>query len=289
MTWPAPTSRSSGGRSAVSTTSGTPASRASWTAGRVVRRGGSRRAGEHDRAARSPSPARARRSPRSARRCATSSGSARRARAAARSASSATRATCRRGPPAPSELVDERGHQDVLIVRLLLLHGFTATGRSWDPVRRHAGRATLPGRRHAGPPRALARRAGRRRCARPSPTRSPATRWAGGSPCSSRSPSPTSSSASSSSRRPRGSRTRAGARGAPRGRRAPRRRARARGGRRGLRRPLGRAAALHRPVARGRAPRPTRTGSRTAPRTSPRRSAASAPASCGRCGTASTS
>ena len=33
-------------------------------------------------------------------------------------------------------LVDEREHQDVLVVRLLLLHGFTATGRSWDPVRR---------------------------------------------------------------------------------------------------------------------------------------------------------
>lgn len=37
---------------------------------------------------------------------------------------------------AASELVDEREHQDVLVVRLVLLHGFTATGRSWDPVRR---------------------------------------------------------------------------------------------------------------------------------------------------------
>jgi 2-succinyl-6-hydroxy-2,4-cyclohexadiene-1-carboxylate synthase len=37
---------------------------------------------------------------------------------------------------AASQLVDEREHQDVLVVRLLLLHGFTATGRSWDPVRR---------------------------------------------------------------------------------------------------------------------------------------------------------
>ena len=35
-----------------------------------------------------------------------------------------------------SELVDERAQEDVLIVRLLLLHGFTATGRSWDGVRR---------------------------------------------------------------------------------------------------------------------------------------------------------
>ena len=35
-----------------------------------------------------------------------------------------------------SELVDERAQEDVLIVRLLLLHGFTATGRSWDAVRR---------------------------------------------------------------------------------------------------------------------------------------------------------
>src|SRR5687767_4281016 len=35
-----------------------------------------------------------------------------------------------------SELVDERAQEDVLIVRLVLLHGFTATGRSWDPVRR---------------------------------------------------------------------------------------------------------------------------------------------------------
>ena len=40
------------------------------------------------------------------------------------------------GHAAASELVDERAHQDVLVVRLLLLHGFTATGRSWDPVRR---------------------------------------------------------------------------------------------------------------------------------------------------------
>jgi 2-succinyl-6-hydroxy-2,4-cyclohexadiene-1-carboxylate synthase len=38
--------------------------------------------------------------------------------------------------PTPSELVDERPQEDVLIVRLILLHGFTATGRSWDPVRR---------------------------------------------------------------------------------------------------------------------------------------------------------
>jgi pimeloyl-ACP methyl ester carboxylesterase len=38
--------------------------------------------------------------------------------------------------PAASQLVDEREHQDVVVVRLLLLHGFTATGRSWDPVRR---------------------------------------------------------------------------------------------------------------------------------------------------------
>lgn len=46
------------------------------------------------------------------------------------------------GHAATSELVDERAHQDVLVMRLLLLHGFTATGRSWDPVRRHvdAGR-----------------------------------------------------------------------------------------------------------------------------------------------------
>jgi 2-succinyl-6-hydroxy-2,4-cyclohexadiene-1-carboxylate synthase len=35
-----------------------------------------------------------------------------------------------------SELVDERAQEDVLIERLLLLHGFTATGRSWDAVRR---------------------------------------------------------------------------------------------------------------------------------------------------------
>ena len=35
-----------------------------------------------------------------------------------------------------SELVDEGAEEDVLIGRLLLLHGFTATGRSWDPVRR---------------------------------------------------------------------------------------------------------------------------------------------------------
>jgi 2-succinyl-6-hydroxy-2,4-cyclohexadiene-1-carboxylate synthase len=43
-----------------------------------------------------------------------------------------------------SELVDERAQEDVLIVRLLLLHGFTATGRSWDAVRRRIDAATYP-------------------------------------------------------------------------------------------------------------------------------------------------
>jgi 2-succinyl-6-hydroxy-2,4-cyclohexadiene-1-carboxylate synthase len=42
---------------------------------------------------------------------------------------------------ATSELVDERTHQDVLVVKLLLLHGFTATGASWDGVRRLADAA----------------------------------------------------------------------------------------------------------------------------------------------------
>lgn len=42
--------------------------------------------------------------------------------------------------PAPRQLVDERAQEDVLIVRLLLLHGFTATGRGWDPLRRHLDR-----------------------------------------------------------------------------------------------------------------------------------------------------
>ena len=41
-----------------------------------------------------------------------------------------------------SELVDERAQEDVLIVRLLLLHGFTATGRSWDGVRRRIAGGT---------------------------------------------------------------------------------------------------------------------------------------------------
>ena len=41
-----------------------------------------------------------------------------------------------------SELIDERPQEDVLIVRLLLLHGFTATGRSWDGVRRRIDGAT---------------------------------------------------------------------------------------------------------------------------------------------------
>jgi 2-succinyl-6-hydroxy-2,4-cyclohexadiene-1-carboxylate synthase len=36
----------------------------------------------------------------------------------------------------PSELVDEGAQEDVLVGRLLMLHGFTATGRSWDAVRR---------------------------------------------------------------------------------------------------------------------------------------------------------
>ena len=44
--------------------------------------------------------------------------------------------------PAPGELVDERAQEDVLIVRLVLLHGFTATGRSWDGVRRRVDGAT---------------------------------------------------------------------------------------------------------------------------------------------------
>jgi 2-succinyl-6-hydroxy-2,4-cyclohexadiene-1-carboxylate synthase len=43
---------------------------------------------------------------------------------------------------AAGELVDERAQEDVLIVRLLLLHGFTATGRSWDAVRRRIDGAT---------------------------------------------------------------------------------------------------------------------------------------------------
>ena len=38
---------------------------------------------------------------------------------------------------ATGELVYERADQDVLVVKLLLLHGFTATGASWDAVRRH--------------------------------------------------------------------------------------------------------------------------------------------------------
>lgn len=45
---------------------------------------------------------------------------------------------------APGELVDERAQEDVLIVRLLVLHGFTATGRSWDGVRRRIDAATYP-------------------------------------------------------------------------------------------------------------------------------------------------
>jgi 2-succinyl-6-hydroxy-2,4-cyclohexadiene-1-carboxylate synthase len=38
---------------------------------------------------------------------------------------------------ATSQLVHERPDQDVLVLKLLLLHGFTATGASWDAVRRH--------------------------------------------------------------------------------------------------------------------------------------------------------
>ena len=43
---------------------------------------------------------------------------------------------------AAGKLVDEGGEEDVLIVRLLLLHGFTSTGRSWDAVRRRIDAAT---------------------------------------------------------------------------------------------------------------------------------------------------
>jgi 2-succinyl-6-hydroxy-2,4-cyclohexadiene-1-carboxylate synthase len=38
---------------------------------------------------------------------------------------------------ATGELVHERADQDVLVVKLLCLHGFTATGAGWDAVRRH--------------------------------------------------------------------------------------------------------------------------------------------------------
>ena len=44
--------------------------------------------------------------------------------------------------PAARQLVDERAQEDVLIVRLVLLHGFTATGAGWDPVRRQLDGAT---------------------------------------------------------------------------------------------------------------------------------------------------
>jgi 2-succinyl-6-hydroxy-2,4-cyclohexadiene-1-carboxylate synthase len=37
---------------------------------------------------------------------------------------------------ATSQLIHERADQDVLVMKLLLLHGFTATGASWDRVRR---------------------------------------------------------------------------------------------------------------------------------------------------------
>lgn len=37
---------------------------------------------------------------------------------------------------ATGELVHERADQDVLVVKVLLLHGFTATGASWDATRR---------------------------------------------------------------------------------------------------------------------------------------------------------
>ncbi len=45
---------------------------------------------------------------------------------------------------AASKLVDQRTQEDVLVVRLILLHGFTATGRSWDPVRRLLDRERYP-------------------------------------------------------------------------------------------------------------------------------------------------
>ena len=45
---------------------------------------------------------------------------------------------------ATSKLVDQRTQEDVLVVRLILLHGFTATGRSWDPVRRLLDRERYP-------------------------------------------------------------------------------------------------------------------------------------------------
>ena len=38
---------------------------------------------------------------------------------------------------ATGELVHKRADQDVLVVKLVLLHGCTATGASWDAVRRH--------------------------------------------------------------------------------------------------------------------------------------------------------
>ncbi len=108
--------------------------------------------------------------------------------------------------PAAGELVAERaqqqvgvggGHDAELMARdVVLLHGFTHTGASWDPVvaalartlsRARAGhpRARVGVRARAGHARGGARRRGGRSRRRGS--RSPATRWAAGSRCTPRS------------------------------------------------------------------------------------------------------
>ena len=140
---------------------------------RVVGRRGARRARERDRQPARLRQRRARRSRRSARRCATSRAAAVAHEREHERRGARARRRARLAHAAARELVDERAQVQVGVGRchrsrampadLVLLHGFTQTGRSWQPVRRRA-RGTLP-RARARPPRP------RRR----SPTRRPAS------------------------------------------------------------------------------------------------------------------
>ena len=307
-------SRSSGGRSAVRTISGTRASRASIDA----RAGSAAAAVPHVQASGDRAPGRLRQAERE------EAGAAlvdvRRSTAGARRARATSTSGVEREPgdvhapaiAAARELVDERAQQQVgvggvgqrwagaMAETVVLLHGFAGTGRAWDRVaerldperyrplapdlRGHGdGRAT---RGRSRSPRASADVA--RRGARALRARA-ATRWAAGSRCTSRSRAPE-----------RVARlvlvaTTAGHRGPRRARRAPR-------GRRASSPPTSSAATIEAfadrwaasrcspatpPQARARSGAPTCCA--TTRRRSPPRCAGSAPGRWRRCGTGSAS
>ncbi len=158
---------------------------------------------------------------------------------------------------------------------VVALHGFAGTGRAWADVDPAIVAPDLPGHGAAADVRPSPSTRASPRCSTrcPSAARWPATRSAGASRCTSRSPRPSASSGSSSSRPPRGSTTRASAPRAPLRRRGAGLRVRDAADRRG-RAPVERPAAVRRrPARRARAPgrrraaqRAARTGRRAARR-----------------------